>query len=723
MESLRYLWKAILFLGIAVVLSAGVPAQAKMVTVNGEKYDIAEPGEFIPNEVVVKLKSGFSKDTIKDLAMQVQGKVKGHIREYDLFLLQLPMILEEEDQKAQVEEAVAVLEHFPQVEAVFPNYKFSIPKPVDQALSNVKDRQYDARATEEMASEIGQVGALGVVEDYQWHLDKVRYYLAGTPPTSAPGIAIIDTGVDYLHPDLSGKVNLGWDYVDNDSDPMDEHGHGTHCAGIAAAKGTYMVRGISPTSRILAVRVLNQYGSGSYFNIVQGVVYARTRVKILSLSLGGYLVEGSSAYNWLKKVFDDTVAMGRVVCVAAGNEADDELFYYAFQTSKYRPVPAWFPSCFTVGATNEVDCRAYFSNYDVGSAGGKTYNFHFVDIVAPGWNILSTFLDGQLQRLSGTSMSCPLVAGAAARVWQKYPSYTRANVESRLTSQGSYVAPHQGFPTSERRVDLMKALGLSQTGFVGIVYDGQTGKPLYYATVRVYDGSTLVKTVYTDRSGMFVVTGLSGGKTYKMYFSRSGFGTRGYSALASTGNMKDIYFPMALPKLQPSGRWSIMISYHSWHPGLIDALYTYPSRPSWYPYNWDEAPGTYFGARLSVPGSGLIDTSHRGSLTQAPYAAMTTDAWDFTNPVTNFVISRVQSGTYKIWTRLDNINDYYYEWGKYKDVSGKNYSRPTAYICYGSAVKGVVYANAATGSGAYWYIGDIVGGTFTMKNVLRTTQP
>jgi hypothetical protein len=499
---------------------------------------------------------------------------------------------------------------------------------------------------------------------------------------------------------------------------MDEHGHGTHVAGIAAAKGISMVRGISPGSKILAVRVLDEFGNGSLFNVMQGFVYARnySGVKILNLSLGSYLYEGTSAYNDFKKVVDDTVNGGKIVCAAAGNNSNVYLYYYL--ASKYRPVPAWFPNTFTVGATNEVDSRVYLSNYDVGTAGGITFNFSFVDLVAPGWNILSSYLSGQVARLSGTSVASPLVAGAAARVWAKYPAYTRANVQSRLVDTGTPLAAVNGFPAAERRVNLMKALGFSSTGFVGVVFDGRTGKPLFDATVKVYAGSTLVSTVTTDTSGMFVATGLTGGTSYRLNFTKSGFGGINYSITATGGNIVDLSQPVVLTPLPPAGQWAITIKHRSWHPGYYDAFY---SRDDWYPYRFYDSPGTYFGARLSVPGSGKIWEEKRGSLTQEPFAAMTSDAGDFFNPVTSFAISKVKSGVYKVWTRLSNVD--HYEWGKYKAVAGKSNPQLMAYLYYGSTLKATVTADTATGKGAFWYVGDISGSTFTKKNVLQTTPP
>ena len=151
--------------------------------------------------------------------------------------------------------------------------------------------------------------------------------------------------------------------------------------------------------------------------------------------------------------------------------------------SKYRPVPAWYPNSFTVGATQEVDMRAYFSNYDIGTLDGQTFNYNFVDIVAPGWNILSTYPDGRYERLNGTSMAAPVVSGVVARYWAKNPAATPAAVVAALVATGRSLNVYNGFPSAEKRVDLMKALGIVKTGFVGVVYNAQNGVTLPGVTV------------------------------------------------------------------------------------------------------------------------------------------------------------------------------------------------------------------------------------------------
>jgi len=169
----------------------------------------------------------------------------------------------------------------------------------------------------------------------QWHLDKILYHLAPVPETTnVPCIVVIDTGVDYTHPDLAGKVYKGRDFIDNDSDPMDvlgpapdgNPGHGTHVSGLAAGvtNNSTGIAGVSPKSHILAVRVLDEMGSGTWAQVTNGILWANKATsahcggqdpKIYNMSLGGY---GASAS--IANAIAAAKAKGRMVIVAAGNE-------------------------------------------------------------------------------------------------------------------------------------------------------------------------------------------------------------------------------------------------------------------------------------------------------------------------------------------------------------------------------------------------------------------
>jgi hypothetical protein len=171
--------------------------------------------------------------------------------------------------------------------------------------------------------------------------------------------------------------------------------------------------------------------------------------------------------------------------------------------------------------------------------------------------------------------------------------------------------------------------------------------------------------------------------------------------------------------VRPAGQWSVLLTYHSWHPGYNEAYESYPSKPAWLPINWDQTDGTFFSTKVYRNSTLILaDSGLRAQLSEDPFAAITSSPWDFKNPGCNVVIVPQGTNVYKIRTRLDNINDDYYEWGKYK---GTNVNA-TARIYYGSTLKATVKASLAGGTGAYWRIADLKpGGVCTPLNVLATT--
>lgn len=203
--------------------------------------------------------------------------------------------------------------------------------------------------------------------------------------------AIIDTGVDYTHPDLAANYKGGYDYVNDDTDPMDDAGHGTHVAGtVAAIDNEIGVLGTAPDIDIYALKALDSTGSGSYSDIISAVQWAADNdMDIASMSLGG-------SFNsvWLRKACDNAYKDGVVLVAAAGNDYGGQVSY-----------PAAYSSVIAVSAIDENDIIASFSN--VGPQ---------VELTAPGVKINSTTLGGGYSgnTWDGTSMATPHVTGTIA---------------------------------------------------------------------------------------------------------------------------------------------------------------------------------------------------------------------------------------------------------------------------------------------------------------------
>jgi subtilisin family serine protease len=241
------------------------------------------------------------------------------------------------------------------------------------------------------ATALGQYGPVHVNAPEAWDL---------TTGSNGITVAIVDSGIDASHPEFSGRLQAGYDFVDDDSNPRDNCGHGTHVAGIAASSGDNAqgIAGINWGARIMPVRVLSyQSGncSGDLSDVAAGIVWAVDHgADVINLSLGvtspSMLLENATYYAY---------SNGVTVVAAAGNSGAAGLTY-----------PARYPWVLSVGSTNELDLRN--SNSSTGAE---------LDLMAPGSNILSTLptytLTGSGRNygtLSGTSMSAPHASAAAA---------------------------------------------------------------------------------------------------------------------------------------------------------------------------------------------------------------------------------------------------------------------------------------------------------------------
>jgi len=404
---------------------------------------------------------------------------------------------------------------------------------------------------------------------YQWYLFKTKEQFAPLA-TSAPAVAVIDTGVDYTHEELAGRVILGTDYVENDTDPMDEYGHGTAVAGIIAAKvnNGKGIAGISPRSMIYTIRVLDETGSGEFEWVIAGIYEACStdQVKIINLSLGGYVYYSSDEYNVFKNLIDWCVyERGKIVVSAAGNE--DNLITYFLDdpaTDYYDivPVPAAIPSSFTAAATDERDSRTWFSNYG-------TARLPYMDIAAPGYRILSLDLHNSYRVwYGGTSFSAPIVAAAAARVWGKNPAWTNDQVMSQLLATGRPLGPDKGFPVLVPRVDIAKALGITLTGIQGQIIDAENPDWFLDTLGGAKVSATIIKYAFSNNGGFYTITGLAPG-TYTLTVTKNGYVKETRTVTVTAGQItEDVDFYMA--RVKPTDYVTVVVSWNSWNPGLYE---------------------------------------------------------------------------------------------------------------------------------------------------------
>ena len=223
-------------------------------------------------------------------------------------------------------------------------------------------------------------------------------------------IAILDTGVDFHHPDLSDQLLPGFDIYNDDAVPQDDHGHGTAVTGIAAAttnNGIGMA-GVGWQVQIMPVKVLGSSGSGTYGDVAAGIMWATSQgAQVINMSLGG-----ASPSFTLEFAVNYAASKGILLVAASGNNGNEGVLY-----------PARYPQVIAVAATDQVNKRASFSTF------GPE-----VDVAAPGVQVYTTALGGGYAKRSGTSFSTPHVSGLAGLLFSMPGQVTASQVRAAIES-------------------------------------------------------------------------------------------------------------------------------------------------------------------------------------------------------------------------------------------------------------------------------------------------
>jgi subtilisin family serine protease len=271
-------------------------------------------------------------------------------------------------------------------------------------------------------------------------------------------VAVIDTGMDYFHPDLAANIETtgdipgngtdddgngyaddvhGYDFVSHDGDPLDDHDHGTHVAGIIGAVGdnNIGISGVCWNVTLMALKAFNEAGDASMDNVVEAIEYA--------IDNGAQIINASWGHSDKSRALADAVAAadaaGILVVAAAGNENSDAPFY-----------PAALDHVISVAATGRDDHRTRFSNY-----GAR------IDVAAPGELIYSTLPDNSYDYFSGTSMSAPHVTGLAALVLSDHPEFSNRDIANILRNAVDPVLI-DGKPIGTGRINAAKAVQIDK---------------------------------------------------------------------------------------------------------------------------------------------------------------------------------------------------------------------------------------------------------------------
>jgi subtilisin family serine protease len=288
------------------------------------------------------------------------------------------------------------------------------------------------------------------------------------PPGNGPVVVgVIDSGVDYNHEDLAGKIWTnpgeipgngidddgngfiddvhGWDFVNGDNDPMDDYGHGTHVSGTIGAIGNngigvIGVAGLNSNVKLMPLKFIGAIGSGPISAAVSAILYAASFTdasgnKVVRITSNSWITwqASHSLENAIKKC-------GALFVAAAGNDASDTVMYPAGYSE---------PNILSVGATDDDDALAGFSNY--GS--------DWVDLGAPGVNILSTTPGNNYASMSGTSMATPHVSGVAALLMSQYPALSIDDIKAQILASVDPLPSLVGRVLTGGRLNAAKTLG------------------------------------------------------------------------------------------------------------------------------------------------------------------------------------------------------------------------------------------------------------------------
>jgi subtilisin family serine protease len=421
----------------------------------------------IKSSTIRSLNAKYNVKNIKSFAKKERKLKKlrdGHTVEFpdmsQIFLLEFP-------KDADVNSVVEEYKKDPSVEFAEPNYIMHIFTPDDpfyisgEGSADNDPNQWGLYKIWLTSIEAGNTG---------WNISTGE---------STVKVAVIDTGVNYIHEDLKTRVDSleGYDFVNGDSDPMDDHGHGSHVSGIIGAdtnngKG---VAGVDWHCRIIPIKSFDAGGSGSNSNIVSGLIWAVSKeADVINMSFGGYV--NSSA---VAAAISYAATSDAVLVAAAGNENTSSHSY-----------PASYDHVLSVAATDSNDRKASYSNFgstiDISAPGGDGSAFDYVH-----W-ILSTYRhvtsDNDYTWLAGTSMAAPFVSGLAALIRAKFPGLTSEAAAQKIIDYSDNIdAYNPGYEKKlgRGRINVLASLG----GLYGyIAYPANKG--IAYGSINILGSAT-----------------------------------------------------------------------------------------------------------------------------------------------------------------------------------------------------------------------------------------
>ena len=278
-------------------------------------------------------------------------------------------------------------------------------------------------------------GSIGTLTGIPWGIKQIKAPQTWSISTGHRiKIAVIDTGVDFAHPDLRYSLTKGVNLVNRNIPPYDDNGHGTHISGtIAAANSTQGMIGVAPRSVVYPVKAFDHNGSAFVSDIITAIDWCvRAEVNIINMSFGM-----QTRSRTLLDIVSKANQAGLIIVASSGNDGKR-------RTADY---PARYPHTISVGATDRNRKIPAFSNRG-----------QFVDIYAPGDKIVSTWLQGKYHEMSGTSMATSHISGTIALLLAQKPDLKQATVKSLLRRTSTPLKLKKGFSPSDGEVNALKFL-------------------------------------------------------------------------------------------------------------------------------------------------------------------------------------------------------------------------------------------------------------------------
>lgn len=435
-------WKAKVFI---------MPAAEKKRPATADEIALSETRSFGRPEVLVKFKSGVSQETIQRLTAQFNDRVEDRIEA-------VPGLESIDDlDDADVATTVNEYSRLPEVEYAEPNYDIEIDaagEPLVPVLPH--DPQFNDQWALSNSGQRGGTQGADISATLAW---------ATTTGSDKLVVAVLDTGVDYTHEDLAGNMWMrpaslppyrddelgtiddehGFNAIDSAADPMDENGHGTHCAGIIGAEGenNLGIAGVNWKVQIMPLKFMNAGGFGTTKDAIEAINYvierkkAGVNVRIISASWGS-TQRSRALEEVIRKAYENDI----VFIAAAGNASTNN------DRTPHYPSSYNVPNVISVAALDRRDQLAGFSNY-----GEKS-----VAIAAPGVDILSTWLGNGYEEKSGTSMATPVVSGVAALVLAENPRMSADELKKKLLASTDPIVALKGKTVTGGRINAAKAL-------------------------------------------------------------------------------------------------------------------------------------------------------------------------------------------------------------------------------------------------------------------------